>query len=304
MHMKIPYATTIPSIVVSQESNELSTKDNSNDDLNAHDRRRSFKQRRNCKLIVNSILLFSIFILIACKASVKQFLFYEILILMSLFDFYYVYIYFTSKSLHWFHYDLTGINLGGNISMAIPTKNSLKENKFRLIGSISELSCYPGSTSNYIINTISSYVCILTWIFGILILNDNYENYNFSKYSSEIIQLILICLASFGFLLAGHWSVFETRIATILHIIGFLMAFLFPMIAIIIQTKGHWLSIVASIVSIGLIVVYMKIRIKWVLVEFQDTIDAHKYSLKLNVLELIAVMIVQAECLAFVYKLM
>ena len=160
-----------------------------------------------------------------------------------MFDIYYVFIIFRSKNLHWFHYDLIGID--GIISMAIPSPNHTKENKFKLIGSISELSAYPGSTSHYILNTTSSYCFIITCVFTIYILNDKY-NYDYSKYSTKIITLLMICLASFGFLLAGHWCVFENKLSTILHIVGFFMVYICSTVAIYIQQNANWICIVAS----------------------------------------------------------
>ena len=254
------------------------------------------KQHNSCKLIINSIIFLSFLLLTICKLSIGSFLFYQTLIIMIIFDIYYLFLILTSKNLHWFHYDLIGID--GIMSLAIPSPNHEKEDKFKLIGSISELSAYPGSTSNYIINTTSSYTFIITTAFTIYILDDKYD-YNYSKYSTKIITLFMICLASFGFLLAGHWNVFETKLSTILHIIGFFTVYIFSTIAIYIQQNANWLCIVASIICFVVFMIYGYIRHNYVHVQFDDMRSAHKYSFWLVFLEWILVLIIQAQCLVF-----
>ena len=256
------------------------------------------KQQNYCKLMINSVIFFSTILLIILKVSIESFLFSQLLIVMIMFDVYYLFVLFKSNNLHWFHYDIIGIE--GIISMAIPSPNNYKENKFQLIGSISELSSYPGSTSHYILNTTSSYTFIITVVFCILVLDKQY-NYDYKQYGLKISTLFMICLASFGFLLAGHWCVFQSILSTIIHIIGFFMIFILSTIAIYIQQNANWFCIVCTIISIITFLIYGYIRHNYVRHQFADTRMAHKYSLYEILLELILVIIIQAQCLLFMW---
>ena len=258
------------------------------------------KQQHNfCKIMIHLIIALSMIILIILRCSIGLFLFYQILIMFAIFDIYYLFIILSSKNLHWFHYDLIGID--GIISMSIPSPTPTKENKRILIGSLSELSAYPGSTSNYIINTTSSYCFIINCAFTIYILNDKY-NYNYSKYSTEIATLFLVNIASFGFLLAGHWTVFESLLSTMIHIFGFFMVFMCSTFAIYIQqySTGYiWLCIVATVVCFILVMIYGYFRKNYWTVIFAEERDAHRYSLYMLFLEWLIVVIIQAQSLAF-----
>merc|ERR1712083_120411 len=110
----------------------------------------------------------------------------------------------------------------------------------------------------------STFVFTIAMIFGVVVLDQRYH-YDYDANPLKIASLFLIGIGAFGFLLAGHWSVFESVISSNIHTAGFFIIYICSTVAIFIQQNGHWLCILGTVIVFGLFGVYGFIRQKYVL---------------------------------------
>jgi len=256
--------------------------------------------RKYLKLMMHSTILASVMVLIGLKVSILNFLFYELVVIMAMFDLYYFAVLLYSNHLHWYQHKLTSIP--GIFSMAVPINSKDRENTHRFIGSISELSSYPGSTPHYVLSTTSTFTFIIAMVFGVVVLDERYH-YDYEAYPLQIASLYLIGIGAFGFLLAGHWSVFESVISTHIHTAGFFCIWICTTVAIFIQQNAHWLCIIGLVLCCIVFGVYGYIRQKYVLFEFNEMESAHKYSVIEILNECIVVFVIEAQCLVFIWTI-
>ena len=256
------------------------------------------RHRKRLKIILHSIIAISIGVLIALKQDILSFLFYELIVIMAFFNVYYCTVIIKSDHLHWYQHKLTSIP--GIYGMAVPINCKDRENTHRFIGSISELSSYPGSTPHFVLSTTATFVFIIAVMFVVLVLDQRYH-YEFTQHPIKISSLLLMGFGAFGFLLAGHWSVFESKIATNLHTAGFFILYGASTVAIFLQHGLHWLCILGAVIVFALFGIYGYIRQKYVLFEFPEFERAHMYSVIEILNEIFVVLVIEAQCLVFIW---
>lgn len=293
---RVKYDELDPDLDLNIVSEALSTAPKrSSNDVRCERQRNSIKLLFHCSIVAASVIC------IASKTAPRYFLFAQLVLVMCLFNAYYLFVMVSSPQLHWFQHRLVSIEGVSAVSLPIPW--SAKENSRIGIFSISELSAYPGSTSHYVLSTGSSYVFTLTLALTVLLLDERYD-FDLDAHFREIASLLVVCGAAFGFLLAGHWSVFENVLSTVLHTLGFAMTALGSTVAIYLQQGAHWLCIVGSTVSVLLLALYGYLRAKYVRTELENRRKAHSYSVREILLEWLTVIIFELQCVVFLWTAM